>query len=81
MVPVTRKYYFKTLSHLTPESYVGNGSYTLHGTGNRTGTGMDTIENNGVLYLSLSSVYSTRCNIETDHFLIPVPATCSVNEP
>ena len=37
------------------------GSYTLHGTGNRTetGTGIGTIENSGSLSLSLCNVYWT----------------------
>ena len=64
-----------------PRTHYYYGSYTLNGTGTGTGTMMGTIENNGSL--SLCSVYSTQCNIETHHFMVsvPVPFLCSVNEP
>ena len=60
-------------------------SYTLHGTRSGTGTRtrMDTIENNGSLFLSLYNVYSTWHNIKTHRcpVPVPVPVSCSVNEP
>ena len=39
--------YFGIVSVLVPGPFPVNGSFTLHGTGTRTGNGMDTIENNG----------------------------------
>ena len=73
--------------HISSRHNKSYGSYTVYRTGTRTGTGtgMGTIDNHSSLSLSLSlhSVYSTYCNLETNRFLVPVPVPvpCSVNEP